>query len=196
MRLFKIEVSHLYTWDSDSEETKAKKARQLEERIHLFEQLKITPDRKKAEGFGYGYPGELLVNDQQLLALTIGNQEPKIKSEVPVPEEEDGSPELPAVMRKFNRLAQKLISLPGLNQQQENYFNQKCEVHIPGPALTNYNDLLLAEDICTDELQRHLNNGWRIIAACPQPSQRRPDYILGRYNPDIVVENKYNAERR
>lgn len=43
---------------------------------------------------------------------------------------------------------------------------------------------MLLEDACTDQLQGALNSGWRIISACPQPDQRRPDYILGRFNPD------------
>lgn len=28
-----------------------------------------------------------------------------------------------------------------------------------------------------------LDAGWRILAVCPQPDQRRPDYILGRTKP-------------
>lgn len=63
-------------------------------------------------------------------------------------------------------------------------FNHKCEVHMPGQALSMYNDMMLLEDACTDALQANLNKGWRIVAAMPQPDQRRPDYILGRFNPD------------
>lgn len=63
-------------------------------------------------------------------------------------------------------------------------YNNKCEVHMPGQALAMYNDMMLLDDACTDALQDSLNQGWRIIAACPQPDQRRPDYILGRYNPE------------
>lgn len=37
-------------------------------------------------------------------------------------------------------------------------------------------------DACTDELQRHLDDGYRIIACIPQVAQRRPDYILGKEN--------------
>lgn len=62
-------------------------------------------------------------------------------------------------------------------------YNQKCDVHMPGQALSTFNELMLAEDKCSDELQAHLDDGWRIIAVCPQPNQRRPDYILGRFNP-------------
>ena len=66
-------------------------------------------------------------------------------------------------------------------------YNNRCEVHIAGQALSLYNETELMEDACTDALQDKLNNGYRIIAACPQPDQRRPDYILGRYNPEARV---------
>lgn len=36
------------------------------------------------------------------------------------------------------------------------------------------------EDACTNELQKHLDVGWRILAVCPANDARRPDYILGR----------------
>lgn len=78
---------------------------------------------------------------------------------------------------------------------EENYYNQKCEVHLPGNMLATYNEILLLEDVCTDELQRSLGNGYRIITACPQANQRRPDYILGRFNPNKECDGR-GAERR
>lgn len=63
-------------------------------------------------------------------------------------------------------------------------FNEKVGVPQPGLGLDKYNSLMLAEDICTDSLQGLLDDGWRILAICPQPDSRRPDYILGRYNKD------------
>lgn len=78
---------------------------------------------------------------------------------------------------------------------EENYYNQKCEVHLPGNMLATYNEVLLLEDVCTDELQRSLDNGYRIITACPQANQRRPDYILGRFNPNKECDGR-GAERR
>lgn len=58
-------------------------------------------------------------------------------------------------------------------------FNQRCEVHVPNLGLLNINKLGYANDYCTEALQELLLLGWRIIAICPQPDQRRPDYILG-----------------
>lgn len=59
--------------------------------------------------------------------------------------------------------------------------NQKISVALPGLGLLAINDVQVAEDCCTNGLQDYLNDGWRILAICPQPDQRRPDYILGRY---------------
>lgn len=67
-----------------------------------------------------------------------------------------------------------------LTQVSANTFNQKCNVHSGNIALQEYNQMLLLEDPCTDMVQRHLNDGWRIIAVCVQPDQRRPDYVLGK----------------
>jgi hypothetical protein len=35
-------------------------------------------------------------------------------------------------------------------------------------------------DLCTDSLRGYLEDGWHILAICPQPKQRRPDYVLGK----------------
>jgi len=74
-------------------------------------------------------------------------------------------------------------------------FNQEVKVHVGGGLIVTYNELCLKNNCCTDELQTELNNGWRIIAVCVQPDQRRPDYILGRYNPELDVYNKNGASR-
>lgn len=67
-------------------------------------------------------------------------------------------------------------------------WNSKTNSPLSGFHLHNANDLLLLEDCCTDSLQSYLDEGWRIIAVTTQ-EQRRPDYILARYN------NTYNCER-
>lgn len=64
-------------------------------------------------------------------------------------------------------------------------FNQKCNIHVSNMGLMSINKLAYATDICTEELQGILDKGWRIIAVCPQPDQRRPDYILGMSISDI-----------
>ena len=58
-------------------------------------------------------------------------------------------------------------------------YNEKTSSEQPGPSLLNVDETRLMEDACTNALQENLDNGWRILAVCPQP-QRRPDYVLGR----------------
>lgn len=89
----------------------------------------------------------------------------------------------------FSIEEQRTLSYDQLNKNaagsvsRDVYHNTKVEVHASNSALMVYNETLLIEDSCTDRLQEHLDMGWRIIACCVQPDQRRPDYILGRYNP-------------
>ena len=74
-------------------------------------------------------------------------------------------------------------------------FNQKVNVHVGGGLIVTYNDIMLMEDSCTDDLQSKLNDGWRVISVCVQADQRRPDYVLGRFKPDLHVRNKDEADR-
>lgn len=81
--------------------------------------------------------------------------------------------------------------LPAMASQ----FNDRCSVHIGGGLLASFNELTLATDACTDSIQEELNNGWRSIAVCVQPDQRRPDYVLARYNPQLDVAGAEHAGR-
>ena len=56
------------------------------------------------------------------------------------------------------------------------------QVAIPNLALLEIRQVEVLDDACTDELQRKLDEGWRILAICPPNTQRRPDYILGKGN--------------
>jgi len=56
-------------------------------------------------------------------------------------------------------------------------------VAIPNLLLFAVDEVQVLNDACTDSLQAELNDGWRILAVCPPPAQRRPDYILGRQRP-------------
>lgn len=53
-------------------------------------------------------------------------------------------------------------------------------IAIPDQALLKIDKVTWLEDACTEELQQHLDDGWRILAVCPPNAQRRPDYILGK----------------
>lgn len=54
------------------------------------------------------------------------------------------------------------------------------QITIPDMALMYIKEVTWLEDACTDDLQAHLDDGWRLLAVCPPNAQRRPDYILGR----------------
>jgi hypothetical protein len=58
--------------------------------------------------------------------------------------------------------------------------NTQIHVATPGDTLAKYDQVQVMTDCCTESLQEELSNGWRILAICPQPDQRRPDYILGK----------------
>lgn len=53
-------------------------------------------------------------------------------------------------------------------------------IAIPDQALLKIDKVTWLENACTEELQQHLDDGWRILAVCPPNAQRRPDYILGK----------------
>lgn len=59
--------------------------------------------------------------------------------------------------------------------------NQRCNVVVAGNGvLLDIREVCVKYDACTDSLQRDLDDGWRILAICVQPDQRRPDYVLGK----------------
>lgn len=58
------------------------------------------------------------------------------------------------------------------------------QITLPDVGLLLIDEVTWLEDECTQVLQEHLNQGWRIIAVCPPNAQRRPDYILGRRRKD------------
>ena len=60
-------------------------------------------------------------------------------------------------------------------------YNQLVNVAVGGSTL-HIDAVKVVEDYCTDQLQKELDSGWRIVAVCVQPNQRRPDYILGKTN--------------
>lgn len=61
-------------------------------------------------------------------------------------------------------------------------YNMKVNVAVPGIGLLLIDEVRVMADTCTDSLNEELGKGWRILAICPQPDQRRPDYVLGRAN--------------
>jgi hypothetical protein len=85
--------------------------------------------------------------------------------------------EIVAVQEKLENALQKF--------DKQIQFNEKVNVHVGGFALMSINQVGFGEDMCTEEVQGILNKGWKILAVCVQPDGRRPDYIFGKYNPEL-----------
>lgn len=118
---------------------------------------------------------ELVLDKNQIFELSLKKISFEVKQQIKV------NIDITQQLIEYAEKPIKLIQEKG----SKNIYNQKCEVHMPGHSLSLYNEICLKEDCCTDDLQSELNSGWRIIAACPQPDNRRPDYILGRFNPNM-----------
>lgn len=82
------------------------------------------------------------------------------------------------VQNALNRVAG--LAIPATEQARTQLLNERCNVHVPGLGLLIIDEVEVETDCCTQALQRRLDEGWRILAVCPQPDKRRPDYVLGR----------------
>lgn len=116
----------------------------------------------------------IMCTGEQLVELLVAGIDFKVKQEVAI--------QVDDINKTFNFVADKPYDGANINN---NTYNNRCDVHMPGNMLASYNEVQLIEDSCTDRLQGSLAQGWRMIAVCPQPDQRRPDYIMGRWNPDM-----------
>jgi len=86
---------------------------------------------------------------------------------------------LPAVPHAVVRYVVDTPVLDVATEQRVPMVNTKVNVMVPGLGLLNLNRVVVKTDCCTEELNKCLSQGWRIVAVCPQPDQRRPDYVLG-----------------
>lgn len=95
---------------------------------------------------------------------------------------EDPIEAVDAMLQRLEVSCAKFINYQSAHNEEFGAFNHKVEAPIPGPHLLSVNRLMLCEDYCTDALQGMLDEGWRMVAVCPQEA-RRPDYVLGRFEP-------------
>lgn len=164
----------------DSYDTYCNNYTVLAKKVDGTEPFKLLPLITPDDGNGYHHrklidceSDDIILTAEQYLDLLEKGIDMKLKQTIV----KQVDPAL--LFSKVNEKSLEQIELPSGNT-----YNNKCEVHMPGSALATYNDMMLLEDACTDQLQGALNSGWRIVAACPQPDQHRPDYILGRFNPE------------
>ncbi len=189
MRLFQCSYPtiDMMDWCRDDEKYKvtyhdrlAKADNAARDREIMLDILKVPyPDKKGAAITG------LILTERQITDCLLLGEVPKIERTIAIEDSLEGE------LIKFRSVVDKLHAIPAV----ERTYNGRVEVHMPGQALSLYNDTLLLENSCSDDLQKALEDGWRMIAACPQPDQRRPDYILGRYNP-LKEADGNGAKRR
>ena len=152
MKLYKIKADYLYGDDKDVK---------YEQQLIALKSVGLSD--KEVDG-------EVIGTAEQVLQLIMQGycSSYRIQDNVRAVYESAGNSEntIAACMSKTNSLVEHL-------------FNEKCNQEQPSNLLMSVDETLLLEDCCTDVLQGKLNDGWRIIAVCPQP-QRRPDYVLGR----------------
>jgi hypothetical protein len=84
------------------------------------------------------------------------------------------------IEERLAELVEKIGALPKVPTIENQSFNSRCSVHVPGLGLLLIDEVMVRTDYCTEKLQEDLEDGWRVLAICPQPDQRRPDYVLGR----------------
>lgn len=162
-------------WGDDSESSYNK----LASMYAKYDFITVRPYIEKDAAYSDFIESTLILSESQLLELSIDNVGFKVLQKINVQVD---------ITKQLIELAEKPIKLIQESNSGDVNYNTKCEVHMPNMAMSMYNEMLLLEDACTDVLQGSLNSGWRIIAACPQPDQRRPDYILGRFNPDYDAD--------
>ena len=70
---------------------------------------------------------------------------------------------------------------PGLPAKETYESDGVARAAMPEWMLAHIRKVRVHNDMCTDMLQAEIDSGWVILAICPQPGQRRPDYIVGRF---------------
>lgn len=53
------------------------------------------------------------------------------------------------------------------------------QISVANVGLMEIRRVEVLEDCCTDDLQRQLDRGWRLLAVCPPNDARRPSYVVG-----------------
>ena len=80
----------------------------------------------------------------------------------------------------IGQIANKLAQLPSNTASPSQNITVNIE-QAQDAFLHKVSDVKICEDYCTDELRERLKEGWRILAVCYQKGNRRPDYVMGRY---------------
>lgn len=182
MRLITATLDSIYVWEGNEAKKAAQTAKLVESRRDALAKLGIQTDETDL-----ARAIQIVVTERQLADLMIMGQSVHAQASLNVAEDPimRAAQAIEVAAEKVARFSE---SLPEVN----NNFNERVEVYTPGAGLMLFNRVMLLQDACSDALQMEMDNGWRIIAACPQPDQRRPDYIMGRYDPKYALESGAN----
>lgn len=170
MRIFKVSIStpSFYSHDNREELREAAKVK-LAEILSQFKSARLADERYSSDTY--------VISETELLDLMLM---------IPMGREYSDDTVISKVelfMDTGDINASIKVRLERLELAAARVSEQAFSSHTQSPIVGNHlmqvNDLMLCEDYCTDALQVKLDDGWRIIAVCPQEA-RRPDYVLGR----------------
>lgn len=183
MRIINATLESIYVWDQDDEKKEREKEKKVEKRKMILSKVGIKVDDEDLSK-----SVSILATESQLADLIVFGESVTASSSFDLTEDR--------FMRAADAIemaAAKIEKFAGSIPDVNNHYNERVEVYTPGSGLMLFNRIMLLQDACSDALQTELDNGWRIVAACPQPDQRRPDYILGRYDPQHALESGANT---
>lgn len=75
----------------------------------------------------------------------------------------------------------KMSRVRGLRSNDPDIHNTIYQISVANVGLMQIQRVEVLEDCCTDELQRQLDRGWRLLAVCPPNDARRPTYVVGHF---------------
>lgn len=75
--------------------------------------------------------------------------------------------------------------IKGVSSSDRDITKTIYQISVANVGLMQIQRVQVWEDCCTDELQRMLDQGWRILAVCPPNDARRPSYVLGHFEKDV-----------
>lgn len=207
MRIVTVKFDSIYEWGEDNEDKKAKNDAKRQARIDLLAKIGVNLL------FDHASTAQVALTETQYIdLLALGGEKPDVVAITETGNTIDGAMEkVSALVTRFEQMVDngyaadtaigKMIEVSTKFERFAEtfgnaHFNEKVEVYTPGMGLMLFNRVMLLSDACSDAVQSEIDNGWRIIAACPQPDQRRPDYIMGRYERDDEPGAQRSALRK
>ena len=147
---------------------------QIKEIIKAFPSAsKSLRDKDGRQSFGFGGPhGVHLMTNENVHVL----QKHNLKFSISTSSNDENISQM--LVKLQNRISD--LELDKKNKAGLIAAGAAVQIHVPDFILMQVTEVLVENDCCTEMLQSHLDEGWRILAVCPPNGARRPDYVLGR----------------